>query len=189
MNNFRLLTLLSLLSFQSLAGWQLNGEASNVNFLSTKKAHITENHHFKSINGQVTDKGAFSLNIDLSSVETNIGIRNERMQKWLFETTSYADANISADVSGVLKEAKKDSVTKATVNAILDLHGIQKEVAVDVLVSNVDNDYLIVSTINPLLIQASDYKLVQGIAKLRELAGLDSIGLAVPVTFNLVFEQ
>ena len=89
----------------------------------------------------------------------------------------------------MLKEAKKDSVTKATVNAVLNLHGIEKDVAIDVLVSNVDKDYLVVSAINPLLIQVSDYTLVKGIAKLRELVGLDSIGLTVPVTFNLVFEQ
>jgi polyisoprenoid-binding protein YceI len=189
MNNFRLLTLLSLLSFQSLAGWQLNDDNSRVNFMSTKQEHITESHYFKSMNGQITDKGAFTLNIDLSSVETNIGIRNERMQKWLFETASFAQASISADVSDVLKVAKKDSVTQATVSAVLDLHGLKKEVSVEVLVSNVDNDHLVVSTLTPLLINAGEYKFVQGIAKLQELAGLTSIGLTVPVTFNLVFDQ
>jgi polyisoprenoid-binding protein YceI len=189
MKNIFLLTLLSFFSFQSLAGWELSSEVSSVNFLSTKQEHITESHYFKSMSGEITDAGIFSLDINLSSVETNIGIRNERMQKWLFETASFAHASISADVSDVLKEAKKDSVTKATVKAVLDLHGMRKEVSVNVLVSNVDNDHLVVSTIAPLLINAGDYKLVKGIAKLQELAGLKSIGLTVPVTFNLVFNN
>lgn len=189
MNKFRLLALLSLFSFQTLAGWQLHNETSRVNFLSTKQEHITEIHGFNSFDGEISDTGAFSLAIDLSSVETNIGIRNERMQKWLFETASFANASISANVTDTLKQAKKNTVTQSTINAELDLHGQKKNVAIDVLITNINDKQLVVSSASPVLISAGDYKLVQGIAKLQELAGLKSIGLTVPVTFNLVFTQ
>ncbi|TDF36421.1 YceI family protein [Alteromonadaceae bacterium M269] len=185
----RLFTLLSVISFQALAGWQLSNDKSSVNFLTTKQEHITEKHSFKALSGKVNDSGQFSLDIDLSSVDTKIGIRDERMQKWLFETASFAKANISADVSEALKQSKKNSVSQATINAVLNLHGVKKDVAIDVLITNVDGKKLIVSSQGPVLISANDYKLVQGVAKLQELAGLKSIGLTVPVTFNLVFNK
>ena len=189
MRALRLLTLLSIISFQSLAGWQLNNDTSSVNFLSTKQEHITESHQFKGISGSVKDAKQFSLAIDLSSVDTKISVRDERMQKWLFETESFTTATISADVTDALKKAKKNTRSKATVKAVLDLHGIKKNLDIDVLITNVGNKHLVVSSQGPVLIKATDYKLVQGLAKLQELAGLKSIGLTVPVTFNLVFDR
>jgi polyisoprenoid-binding protein YceI len=189
MKNLFLLTVLSFISFSSVAQWQLNADLSTVNFLSTKQEHITEKHQFKTLKGGVDGQGGFSLAIDLSSVDTKIGIRDERMQKWLFETTSFSKATITANVSEALKQTAKNTISTAKIAAILDLHGVKKDITIDVLIANIDGNKLVVSSQGPVLVSASDYSLVQGIAKLQELAGLKSIGLTVPVTFNLVFDQ
>ncbi|MFT7216344.1 MAG: hypothetical protein ACI8R8_001411, partial [Paraglaciecola sp.] len=41
----------------------------------------------------------------------------------------------------------------------------------------------------PILIAAADYGLQSGVELLQQIAGLSSIGLSVPVSFNLVFAQ
>ena len=41
--------------------------------------------HFDMISGTVGDQGAVEVRVALDSVETNIGIRNDRMKKMLFE--------------------------------------------------------------------------------------------------------
>lgn len=42
-----------------------------------------------------------------------------------------------------------------------------------------------VTSAQPVIINATDYGLTDGINKLRDLAGLPSISYAVPVTFTL----
>jgi len=51
------------------------------------------------------------------------------------------------------------------------------------------DDKLVVSSKNPIMIQASDFGLVAGIQKLQELAKLPSIATAVPVSFVLTFTK
>ena len=48
---------------------------------------------------------------------------------------------------------------------------------------------LTVATSEPIIVNAADFELGAGIAKLQELAGLDSISTAVPVSARLVFRQ
>ena len=45
------------------------------------------------------------------------------------------------------------------------------------------------ATSEPIIVNAADFELGAGIAKLQELAGLDSISTAVPVSARLVFRQ
>mgnify|MGYP003311122456 FL=1 len=48
---------------------------------------------------------------------------------------------------------------------------------------------LMVATKQPLLLNASALGLADGIEQLRAIANLPSISLAVPVTFQLLFEK
>ena len=45
-----------------------------------------------------------------------------------------------------------------------------------------------ISTITPMLIDAESFKLIAGINKLKEIAGLKSITRTVPLTFTLTFK-
>ena len=82
------------LSVPALADHALVGEKSDIRFISVKNAAVAEVHHFKSLSGGIED-GAVSVTIPLVDVETMIPIRNERMQKMLFETELYPKATLT----------------------------------------------------------------------------------------------
>ena len=71
-------------------------EKSSLNFLSTKNTHVTEKHSFDTFSGTLTKAGELSIEIDLSSVNTIIPIRNERMRKMLFAVSDFPTATFSA---------------------------------------------------------------------------------------------
>ena len=186
-----IILLLSLcLSLPAMADWQVKAGTSSVSFISIKKEHIVENHTFKSFDGSLSKKGNLSLMIDLTSVDTNIGLRDDRIQEFLFETSIYPKATFNADI--VLNELTKlavgDSI-ELTVDGEINLHGTKKLANVSVLVSKLTNDKILVASTQALLIHAKDFDLVSGILKLKQLAGLSSIGQTVPVNFVLMFEQ
>jgi hypothetical protein len=58
---------------------------------------------------------------------------------------------------------------------------------VTVQVSRKADNGIVATSIQPILISAADFDLISGIEILQNLAGLNSIGLTVPVNFNLVF--
>lgn len=95
-----ILITLSLLLFSShaLAEWKLNSSESSLHFISIKKSSVAEIHHFKSISGDVDAQGGISIAINLASVESNIPIRNERMQNMLFNIEKFTQANIRGKV-------------------------------------------------------------------------------------------
>ncbi|WP_440905826.1 YceI family protein [Catenovulum sp. SX2] len=173
---------------QAFAGWKLDEQTSQLNFLSTKKAQIIEQHSFKKVSGKVADNGQVELTIDLSSVETNIPIRNERMQKYLFETDKFANATISAKVdSSVLTNLAVGEPKTLELVAQLELHGHKQDLSLAVSVIKGNNGQLFVNSLGSVIINAADFSLIEGINKLQELAGLPSITYSVPVSFNLVF--
>lgn len=174
---------LSLMVQSVSAAWTLNNDASSLSFISIKKGNIAEMHSFKTLSGGIDDAGAATLDIDLASVDTLIPIRDERMQKHLFETEKFATASVSV--------ALGEGGVKAGVQSLeakLNLHGVEKSVSAEVAVS-MNGDSVQVTTTKPVLLGAKDYDMDGGVEKLREIAKLDSISLAVPVSFHLVFDK
>lgn len=188
----RLLALTTLLftTPAALADWKLVGDASQISFVSVKKGTIAETHHFKELEGQIADSGTATLSIPLASVETNIPIRNERMQKLLFETTKYARASVNAKVDAAKLQAMQPGQT-ATLDAELQLsiHGSEHSEAAKLQVTGLKDNRLLVSTKSPIVLNAADFKLLEGIEKLRQIAGLDAISPIVPVSAQLVFAK
>lgn len=179
--------LLISLPMATQAAWQLDNDASSVSFNSIKNGQVVESHYFKSINGSIEANQA-SISIDLSSVETAIGIRNERMQAMLFETGTYPVATITAildreDVAALQSKATSTLQLPITI----ELHGQEANATVPVLVTR-SADRITVGSQRPVIIQASTFKLAAGIEALRKIAGLQSITLSVPVSFSLNFE-
>ncbi|WP_159083966.1 cellulose binding domain-containing protein [Saccharobesus litoralis] len=168
--------------------YQLDAAKSSLFFVSTKKTHIVEAHHFTSLTGSINEFGQAQLNIDLTSVETNIDKRNERMRLYLFETDLFPTAAVSLDIdSNLLPNIEVGSAIELDVTPILDLHGVQLELPTKVKVSKLTETKLLVQNLTPIILQATDFDLAEGVETLRELAGLPVISLAVPVNFNLVF--
>lgn len=172
------------------ADWQLVNDKSQLSFVSIKKNSIAEANHFTNIEGKLSDKGEFSVNVDLTSAETLIPIRNERLTKLLFEADTFANAILTADLASQLSSIKKPGqyVLKG-INAELDFHGNKKPLTIDVLVSSAENGDLSVSSFSPIIINSNDFAITKGIMELQKLAGLPSIATAVPVTFALTFKK
>ncbi len=187
--NMGLLLIGLLTAVQAAAQWELDGERSSINFISMKNAAIAETHSFTSQVGYIGKTGNVQLNIDLNSVETQVPIRNERMQKLLFETAEFPNAKISANVDPAVLAAVVEGGTVGTeIPVTLSLHGLEQELAVAVTVFS-DGGSLRVISSRPLLLRAADFGLADGIEALREIAGLKTISTAIPVTLNLHFRH
>ena len=189
-NKLKLISLCTaLFSLPTMANWQLDNQASNLSFITTKAEHIAEVHTFNKLSGQLDKSGSVSFEIDLASVDTLIGIRDERMQKYLFNTVNFPKLIFSAQVDyALLKVMKVGESQKMTVAGKLNLHGQEQAVSSELMVTKLNGNNLLVNNVKPIIIQANQYDLVKGVDKLRELAGLASISYAVPVTFNLQFK-
>ncbi|MBV1900243.1 MAG: YceI family protein [Kordiimonadaceae bacterium] len=174
----------------SEAGWHIVADQSNISFVSVKNGSIGEAHHFTAMAGMVDSHGAVTISVPLASVETNIDIRNERMGNFLFETAKYAEVTIKTQLDLKAYEAMDVGArTRISVEAQLDLHGVASEVDMDVFISRLSATEVIVNSAQPVLIDADEFDLGTGIEKLKEIAGLDSIGVIVPVTFSLLFTR
>lgn len=172
------------------ADWTLVNEESALNYLSIKNLKVAELNTFKSLNGSINDSGTVSININLGSVETNIPIRNERMQTMFFEIGKFAEANISGSVN--LDRTTKLAVGETYTDSIkltLALKGHTKEVAGKAQITKLTDNRLLVTSIDPVIINAEDFGLTGGVEKLREIAKLSTINTVVPVTYSLVFKQ
>ena len=173
-----------------IADWQLNSDRSVLNFVSIKNNQIAEVHRFLELSGTVNTEGLAQVDIKLSSVETNIPIRNDRMKSMLFELDLFATASATAKLD-IEEFAGLDTGTSqnADITLDLDLHGVKSPIAAKVKITRVTTNIWQVTSVQPMIINASAFNLDQGVEALRAIAGLSSIGTAVPVTFNLEFTK
>jgi len=183
------LSLCLLASTNLLAAWQVDNSQSNVSFVSIKKGSIAETHHFTQVDGKISEQGVAKIILDLASIESNIAIRNERMKQHLFEVEKFSSATIESKFEpAILKTLATNQSTTAAVSFTLNLHGEKKEFDTKVRITKL-KDSIIVSSMAPTLVNASDFGLVKGINTLRDIAGLPNIATSVPVTFNLAFNK
>jgi len=181
---------LVLLTTSAQAQYELDNEASSLHFTSVKKNKIGEVHTFKQLSGSIGDEGTAEVNIVLSSVESNIAIRNERLKSMLFETGVFPTAKISAALDvNQLESIKAGQVLVMPVELTLNLHGKTKRITANVQVVGLTEGALLVSTIKPIMLNAFDFGLSEGVTKLMEVAKLPSISTAVPVSFSLIFKR
>lgn len=172
----------------SAADWQLTQEHSSINFISVKKEHVIENHHFNEFSATITEQGKINLAINLASVDTKIGIRDQRIKEHLFETKIYPKATFTAQLNTEeLANITAGSSQSMKVTGVIDLHGQSLPVNMKVLVTKLSSAKLLVVNQTPLIINAQDFDLIAGISKLQTLASLSSITHRVPVNFILTF--
>jgi len=190
-SSFNLLAaLLPLLaSAQAAAQWTLSADDSSLSFISVKAEHIAEVHSFARLSGEIDSGGEAVVSIDLTSVQTGIDIRNERMQSMLFNTDMYPRAQVSADVdAAALSSMAVGESAVLEVPLAINLHGEVLTLSAPLRVSHVQGG-LRVDTLAPIIVKADAFALVDGIESLREIAGLPSISRSVPVSFSLLFSQ
>mgnify|MGYP001242341926 CR=1 FL=1 len=112
------------------------------------------------------------------------------MQKHLFETDKYSNAEITAKVNAsLLENLKAGDMLTQKVSLTLSLHGKTQTLNADLNAVKLSNQKVLVSSVTPIMLNANQFDLMAGIVKLQEIAGLPSISSSIPVTFQLVFEQ
>lgn len=170
------------------ADWKLDPASSEIIVTSVKKDQIAEHHQFKNFSGTLRADGSFNIDIDLNSLETNIPIRNERMQKYLFETNQFPKATLSGVCNNCLKELKQDTPTAVVADAELSLHGKSQQLKLALTLVKTA-DAILVSSRQPVMVNTFTFGLADGVKKLQQIAGLPRIDFSVPVTFTTVWKK
>jgi len=175
---------------QAHAAWTLDGDTSTISFVTTKAINVAEAHRFGELSGSVDADGQVMVSIGLASVDTAIEIRDQRMREMLFQTDQYSMATVSAKVDMAALEALQPGQSASmTLEGMVSLHGESRPIPMSVVVARSGDDSLLVTSAKPVIVNATEFKLAEGVEALREVAGLPSISLAVPVTFVLSFSK
>jgi polyisoprenoid-binding protein YceI len=182
--------LATVISIPARADWALNSDQSALSFVSTKATNVAEAHKFTDLSGSVDAHGEVNIAIGLASVNTGIELRDERMREMLFNTAEYTAAGVSAkvDMASLDKIAVGQSVD-LMLEGMLTLHGEARPLMMDVVVARAGDSRLLVISKKPVVVNATEFGLAEGVEALREIAGLPSISLAVPVSFVLAFDK
>ena len=182
----KLVILLSGVGFMApvQADWTVS-DSSRIGFVSIKNNRIGENNAFERVSGSISESGQVAVSVDLSSVETGIGIRNERLQKMLFEVASFPTASIDAALSDSQIAALRAGGARAErVSVNISLHGKTVSKTANVSVSSSGGDVRVTTT-QPIVITAQEFGLESGVAALQQIAGLNAISRSIPVTVDL----
>ena len=169
----------ALLSPLAFADWQV-GPGSHVQFVSIKNNTVGEVSHFETLFGSVTDAGDVEVRVVLGSVETNVGIRNERMKNMLFEVGLYPEAVITARLdTGSMAALSSGGLTNVALQIYLHGQSVTKDVQLNVAVTD---QGVTATTTQPILLTAAEFGLEGGVAALQAVAGLNAISRVIPVT-------
>ncbi|MEM8776212.1 MAG: YceI family protein [Pseudomonadota bacterium] len=168
--------------------WTIDTSASSISFGSIKNDTVGESHNFSGVSGSIDAEGNVALEIDLTSVETNIEIRNERMTEFVFKNAPKAKIVAEVDMEEVNSlEVGESAVTDAF--GTLNLLGNEVDVDAALFVMRLTEDKVMVTTDGMAMLNVSDAGINAGIDKLQEIAGLDSITRVSPVTMRLIFSS
>lgn len=167
--------------------WVLNGDASHLAFGSIKNDYIAEVHSFGGLSGGATDSDV-SVTIDLATVQTNIDIRDERMQEHVFSGLVTAELSADMDLTQFDTLAVGETAI-AEFDGALSFLGEEVSVYTDVVVIRLGDDSVMVTTNDMVFLATDELGVDSGIDVLQELASLDGIARATPITARFMFTR
>ncbi|MBO9401123.1 YceI family protein [Shimia sp. R9_3] len=169
--------------------WKTVDDESLIAFGSIKKNTVGEVHTFEGLSGSVNEKGAVSLAIELSSVETNIDIRNERMMEHVFKAAD-AVAELKGEIDfDEVHDLEIGATTVVDFEGTLGLAGVSADVEAELFVARLSEDRVLVTTSDMIMLSTADLGIDAGVDKLMELASLPGITRVTPVSVRMVFEK
>ncbi|MEM1236263.1 MAG: YceI family protein [Pseudomonadota bacterium] len=166
--------------------WTLDGDNSKVGFGSVKSDSIGEGHSFSGLTGTVSEDGTVDITLDLSTVNTNIDIRNERMQEHVFRMAPSAQLMAEVDM-GAMEALGVGETMTALVEGTLMFLGQEVYVDLPVIAARLSDESVLIVSDGVTYISTEELGVDEGINKLMELAGLERIDRAVPVTVRFMF--
>jgi len=171
------------------ANWTSVEGQSSVAFGSIKKDVVGEVHQFSVVTGTVSETGAVEITIDLSSVETNIDIRNERIIQHVFQAGK-ANATLNGEIEmDDVNTLEVGAMTFVDLEGTFSFAGIEADIDAEMLVARLTEDRVLVTTADFIMLSTADLGIDAGIDKLMALAKLPGITRVAPVTVRMVFEK
>jgi len=168
--------------------WTLDGENSRLAFGSVKKDKIGEVHNFENLSGAVAADGSVTVDIDLTSVQTNIDIRNERINEHVFGGMAAAKLTAQLDMDA-LNAIAVGGMSTVDIEGSLAFLGQSVDIEAEMFVVRVSESQVLVTSNDMLFVSAEDLGISAGIDKLMELAKLPGITRTSPVTVRMVFNM
>ncbi|GAA6139460.1 YceI family protein [Arenicella sp. 4NH20-0111] len=178
----------SLIASFGAHAWTVSPNDSAISFVSIKKTNIGESHTFTEFSGSITD-GKAHIIIKPDSIDTRVPIRNERMREFLFESEIYPTIEVTAEVDDILSGLKLGSTTTMPVPATLSMHGESQDITMVVRITKNSEESIVVTSVQPILVRAASFKMVDGIVKLSSLVNGLAIAESVPTSFSLMFKK
>ena len=166
--------------------WTLDGAASHLAYGSIKKDKIGEVNSFSGLSGTVDETGKANVTIDLTTIETNIDIRNERMLEHVFKGVGKAQLSAQLDMDEVKGLAVGDMAV-VDVEGALSLLGVSTELDLEMVVVRLAEDKVMAMSNDMVFVGTEELGVTAGIDRLMELAKLPGITRTSPVTLCLVF--
>ncbi|MEJ8560635.1 YceI family protein [Yoonia sp. GPGPB17] len=168
------------------ADWTLDPASSVVSFGSIKNDFAGEAHVFSGLSGSVSSDGMVNVEIDLTSVNTNIEIRDERMGEHVFAGVTTAGLSAQVDMAALEGLGVGESMTME-VDGDLSFFGEDIPVFLDMFILRVSDSQVMASTNTATYLSTEDLGVDAGVDVLQELASLDSITRVSPVTLRFMF--
>jgi polyisoprenoid-binding protein YceI len=173
----------------SNGNWSLDSSTSYLSFATTKNINTVESHTFTGIAGDISDAGLATLVIDLNSVNTGNAIRDGRMQGLLFEVVKFPSATVTLNLTtNQIGDIPIGGAATQNISANLNLHGVDGIINTKVSVQKLSATRIQVQSLSPVIINAPDYALANGVEELRKAVNITSISTAVPVNFILFYD-
>ena len=172
------------------AEWSLDNEVSAFYYVTSKASAVSEINTFTELSGAISEQGAATLVIDLSSVDTTLEARDERMRNIVFQVEEHPEAIVSLAVDAAALDAMAaGSSSSADYSVTVNLRGMDVAVDATLQLIKLDADSVQVQLSKPLLVGAASFGLTEAVEELRELAGLPAINPNVVVDFTLVYHK
>lgn len=169
--------------------------ASSLRFVSTKAGAagvggVVEVHRFDRFQGGLGADGTVRLDIDLASVNTGVGIRDERLRTMLFNVAVSPRATFTAKLDPAALDAlPANGSLDLDVSGTLSLAGQARPTSAALRVTRLPQRALQVVTRAPIVVDAQQFGLKPGVEALREVMGLAFLAAAAPVTLNVVLHE
>ncbi|MCR5856365.1 OmpA family protein [Mesorhizobium sp. J428] len=190
----RALRVAAVVAFAASAGtanaqdWILNAAASKLTYQSVKKNTVVETNSIRNIAGTLTQDGQAKVVFDLDSVDTGIDLRNVRMRFLFFETFKFPKAEVTAKVDpAAFAELPSKRRMTSKLPFVLNLHGVDKTLEANVVVTMITNDMVSVASESPVAVNVADFGLLPNIEKLQTAANVTNIVPTASVSFDFVF--
>lgn len=162
---------------------------ADISFVSTKidkkSNHIEEIGEFTQYSGLFNKLGELLLKIDLSSVKTDIVIRDDRLRDWLFNVDEFTTAVVTTTLDAdTINELKVGETMQLTQPFVLEMHGHTVDLVADLTITRESDTLMLVETNTPIKLDVKKFDMSEGIQRLTDIMGLSGIDNVVPVTFK-----